>query len=181
VVVSSGRETDLVDALGDACKRFDCVGAYAIADSPGVVATTFAALKPVAVVAARCARHLGPAFDLDAAMPFLLASRVPPRTQDHLVGKHLGPLLRGTNAKHARKQIATLEAWYAADHKTQDAAAALHVGVQGLRARMRRIQELTGLDPRHHRLSFEVAIALYRLFEDEWEAPGGPRWNGDAF
>jgi hypothetical protein len=32
---------------------------------------------------------------------------------------------------------------------------------------------------RKNRLTFEVAVAIYRLYEDEWPPPDDPWWDDD--
>jgi hypothetical protein len=179
VVVVTETDETLVPALADACKRFEFVAVHATASSSAGVGPAFLSLQEVVPIAWQCSRRLGPAFPLEATSNYLAAAALPAVTQIWALKRCLGPLVRARPAASAADRIDTLETFYAMGHENAPTAAALSIGPNGLRTRIRAIEALTGLDVRKNRLTFEVAVAIYRLYEDEWPPPDDPWWDDD--
>jgi len=165
-----------IASLVDVCKRHDIIAVYAVARSTDGLPVAVERVRGAGMVMPLATRRLGPVASVDDTVAHLLAAGLPPIEQTTLVRERLGPLITEGGGRHAPEYLRTLEVLYQHEGTTA-VAKALIVHPQTLRQRVRRIRHLTGFDPHRDRLSFEVALLVYRFHEDEWPPSDDPWWN----
>ncbi|MGD9988507.1 helix-turn-helix domain-containing protein [Pseudonocardia sp.] len=101
----------------------------------------------------------------------LLLETGTPEGLSRLADRRLGPL-EHHDAQRSTELVATLRAWLGAGGSTGAAARALHVHPHTVGYRLRRVAELTGLDPQRGDDVFELRVAvMVRAIQDATREP----------
>jgi DNA-binding PucR family transcriptional regulator len=95
----------------------------------------------------------------DLGVPGLLLQSAQPEALRELAERTLAPLVRN-DAERGGRLLATLRAWLAAGMSTPETARTMFVHVNTVNYRLRRIGELTGLQPSRPADLIQLQLAL---------------------
>jgi DNA-binding PucR family transcriptional regulator len=111
----------------------------------------------------------------DDLVVFRVLASAGPDEGKALLSRTLGPLFQLTENRR-ETLLETLDALWASEGRVVEAADALAITERALRYRIRRLQELTGLDPDNpaDRLQLDLARHALRLYPDHLVMPRRP-------
>lgn len=173
--VAGAELSELVPRLTVATRQAGVVSLVEPVDDLTHVAPCYEAMRAEAAIAAAVTRS--PQVLLrDDLLEYRVLHDVNAEVAFEFIDAHLGPVL--SQAKEATVLVTTLETLLASDEPVEVVAKRLHLSHSGLRYRLRRISELTGLNwnARVARHRLQLSLHLYRLHESRLPVIG-ERWR----